>query len=340
MKATSSPSRIEDLPNEIFLEIFRYLHHFQLLKAWTNLNSRIDSLLHSTRSDLYLLSNKDLECDVKYMYYWAHIVVSLHDYRGDTNRSKNTQFESFNLKPFFNLRKLLQIGQGHHSLRQISPKSFPYLECLHFSDYEEFGYPRVLFDEPFPLLTSISGFFLNTKLAKGTTTNNIIRRIVVHFNSEAKQFSLFINFIKRLPNLTTLRVVTDFFYKLSVPSMITTQIRNLSIWALQSINIDEIEFLLHMGPVKRFYFQLGSDRRMNSSNNLSIFTGLAQVLNNCETLEHVELRVWLQDDETPNIEQIRSLSPWFTTLDLAYGYQGRKSLQTYNFLFENKHLRF
>jgi hypothetical protein len=112
----------------------------------------------------------------------------------------------------------------------------------------------------------------------------------------------------------------------------------LSIW-IEWETIEEIEFLLQISPIKRFYLEIGSEGIWDGSARPFNFVRLAQILNSCQTIKHVELRVWLHREQF-DIEEIRQLSPWFTTLDLEYGYQKRKSLQTHHYRFKDKHLRF
>ena len=340
MSSTPSPSRIEHLPNEVFLKIFSYLPHISLCQAWAGLNFRIDSVLRSARSRLYISSNEDLKHYAEYLQKWAEIVVSLVDGRVPWAPWSEVDIpnESTDIRPFVNLRRFSQKTNDAGLLSQISPKNFPYLEYIHLSDYPSYYYGKILFDDPFPFLTSISGVFLNEKSSKDTRINTNIRRIGVSFDYEANSFASLINFIKRLPNLTTLRVKTNKFKDTSPPPRISTKIRNISVWLENQGTLDEIDFLLEISPVKRLYLEIGSEGIYGDAAPCD-FLRLAQVLNGCQTLKHVELRVWLCGEKS-DIEQIRQLSPWFTTLDLAYGYQRRKSLQTYHYRFESKHLRF
>ncbi len=79
--SNASPSRIENLPNEIFFEIFSYLSHFSLCRAWAGLNFRLDSILCSARSRLYISSNENLKEYAEYLQKWGKIVISLEDCR-------------------------------------------------------------------------------------------------------------------------------------------------------------------------------------------------------------------------------------------------------------------
>ena len=342
MSGALPPTRIEHLPNEIFLEIFSYLPHISLCRAWAGLNSRIDIVLHSARSRLYLSSNTDLKDYAEYLQKWAEIVVSLEDYRVSWAPLSEVYIDNelIDLRPFINLQRFFQISTEGQLLKQITVSNFPHLKCLHCSDYSSYGaYSRILFDDPFPFLTSVSGVFLCSTLSDDTSINAIIRRIVVSLEYQDNSLSILINFLKRLPNLTTLRVNTDSFRETSLPSSIKTKIRNMSVWLEDETTLDEIEFLLQIGPVERLYLEIGSEGISGGSVKPCDFLRLAQVIDHCQTLRHVELRVWRLDEQF-SIEQIRRLSPWFETVDLEYGYLKRKSLQTYHYRFKTKHLRF
>jgi len=338
MSGVLSTLRIEHLPNEIFLKIFSYLTHFNLCRAWAGLNFRIDSVLRSARSRLDLVSNYELKDYAEFLQKWAEIIVSVEDHRVSWAPWSEIDIPNklIDIRPFINLQRFFQISDGA-SISHITVQNFPNLKCLHFGDYPSYDYDRILFDDPFPFLTSVSGVFLDETLSNGTSVNPIIRRVVVGFEYDANSFPILIGFIKRLPNLTTLRFMTRSFKKASLPSRIITKIRNMSIWLEAEITLDEIEVLLQISPVKRLYLEIGSEGTYGyPACNL---VQLAQIINNCETLKHVELRVW-DHYKKFDVEKTRQLSPWFTTLDLEYGYEKRKSLQTHHYKFERKHRRF
>lgn len=337
----ASISYIENLPNEIFLQIFGYFCLDELCQVWGDLNYRINSILQSARSCLCITSNEDVDEYEEYLQKWSEMVIFLDDCRDEWTAwsSYYKEFEPIDLAPFVNLRKFSQRDNSAGQLEQICPKDFPHLECLHLSDYSlnTNDDSRILFDDQFPLLASISGVFLTQELVDGTTINTIIRRISVCTNFKRDSFTLLINLIQRLPNLTTLRVKAHDFKSTSLPSKITTKIRNLSVWNECNATLEEIEFLLQVSPVKRLYLEIGSECITGPFKSCD-FIQLAQILNNCQTLKHVELRVWRLDRKF-DLTQIRQLSPWFTALDLEYGYENRKSLQTYHYRFKDKHLR-
>jgi hypothetical protein len=52
-----------------------------------------------------------------------------------------------------------------------------------------------LFDDQFPLVTSVIGVFLNSRLANGTTINTTIRRLVICDSYGYNSFASFIDVI-------------------------------------------------------------------------------------------------------------------------------------------------
>ncbi|CAF3742961.1 unnamed protein product [Adineta steineri] len=296
----------------------------------------------STANTSLITEKQNLKDYTEFLQKWAKVVVSFEDHRVPWAASSEVYIdnEPIDIRPLINLQRFFQIYVDTELLKQITIQNFPHLRCLHFGDYSSCtDYSRILFDDPFPFLTSVSGVFLNTTLCNDSSINTIIRRIVISFDFKANSIPLLINFIKRLPNLFTLRVKTYKFEKTSLPSSIITRIRNMSIWLENETTLDEIEFLLQIGPVEQFYLEIGSEKIIGDSAKPCDFVRLAQIINNCQTLKLVQLRVWRLDKQF-NIKQIHKLSPWFTTLDLEYGYEERISLQTHRYQFESKHLRF
>lgn len=334
------PSRIEQLPNEIFLQIFSYLCHKDLCRAWTDLNFRLDSVLRTVRSCFHLFSDNEIKYGEKYLQEWAKIIVCFKDHRRSWSAWSEFNIEELkpiNIRPFVNLRRFSQLESENSSLNQITPENFPYFECLHFGYSKAHDYSRILFDDQFPFLTTVSGVYLDRKLWEGTTINNTLRQVEVTLNYEANLFPLLISFIKRLPNLTTLHVSTNKLEETVLPSKIATKIRILSLNVDFDIDLDEIEFLLQISPVKRFNLQIGIGERWDNGAKPFDFVRLAHILRNCQILRHVQLRVWLHDEQL-NIEEIRALSPWFTTLNLEYmHYHRRNFLETYRDKFEKKY---
>ncbi|CAF3107367.1 unnamed protein product [Rotaria sp. Silwood2] len=83
-------THFEDLSNEIFFEIFDYLHAFDIFTAFASLNKRILSILQSIRLHLIILnSHYDREINFlsSHLIFHAHQVISLKCYDTIRNRS-------------------------------------------------------------------------------------------------------------------------------------------------------------------------------------------------------------------------------------------------------------
>ena len=56
--------QIEELPSELFIHIFSFIHPKDLLHGWTKLNTRINSILRSTSISIEINNDEDLKTDL------------------------------------------------------------------------------------------------------------------------------------------------------------------------------------------------------------------------------------------------------------------------------------
>ncbi|CAF3684940.1 unnamed protein product [Rotaria sordida] len=104
-------THLEDLSNEIFFEIFDYLHAFDIFTAFASLNKRILSLLQSIRLHVIILnSHYDREINFlsSHLTFHAHQVISLKCYDTIRNRSSIISL-LFNRHHFVNLQSCIFI---------------------------------------------------------------------------------------------------------------------------------------------------------------------------------------------------------------------------------------
>jgi hypothetical protein len=98
-------THLEDLSNEIFFEIFDYLHVLDIFTGFASLNKRILSILQSIRLDVTILnSHYSQEIDILsyHLRFHAHQVKSLKCY--DTIRGRSSIISLlFNQHHFVNL---------------------------------------------------------------------------------------------------------------------------------------------------------------------------------------------------------------------------------------------
>ncbi|CAF1674147.1 unnamed protein product, partial [Rotaria sordida] len=104
-------THLEDLSNEIFFEIFDYLHAFDIFTGFASLNKRILSLLQSIRLDVIILnSHYDREINFlsSHLTFHADQVISLKCYDTIRNRSSIISL-LFNRHHFVNLQSCIFI---------------------------------------------------------------------------------------------------------------------------------------------------------------------------------------------------------------------------------------
>ncbi|CAF3029356.1 unnamed protein product, partial [Rotaria sp. Silwood2] len=102
-------THLEDLSNEIFFEIFEYLHALDILTSFTSLNQRISSILQSIPLRIIILHNycrRQIDFLSYYLTFHAHQVISLeiHDIILDYSSVINLLFNRHN---FINLQSCI-----------------------------------------------------------------------------------------------------------------------------------------------------------------------------------------------------------------------------------------
>ena len=317
------PSTIEHLSNEIFLMIFSYFFHPELCKAWTGLNFRIDCLVRSIRTCLHISRNSDLTKYADYMRNWGDMIISLGDYRDDFENEFDDYaiyIKPIDLRPFINLRKFTQKHITRKGFNQITLINLPYLERFHISNYDV-GYScrpidSILFNQnQFPCLVSVTGVFIEDIDEKDTTTNSIIHHIGITTSHSSTSATALLKFINRFPNLVSLRCKVDQFTATSEPSSVLTKIHKMRLQVVDKDAFHQIEVLLKSSPVTRIYLEIGAMGYWHGYLEANALVRLAQILNTCQSLTHVDLRIWNVSDKI-NIEEIRQLSRWFVPLNI------------------------
>ena len=120
MNDSTWPTLLEQLPVEIFLQVFASLRLQDLIKAFSGLNSYIESSLKSVRSASYILNN--------------HVTKTtdlLRSYPTQIGRLVINKCRKMNFTSLIHLRSLtLKPATGEH-FNAIRPQNFPQLEILH-----------------------------------------------------------------------------------------------------------------------------------------------------------------------------------------------------------------
>jgi len=99
-------THLEDLSNEIFFEIFDYLHALDIFTAFNSLNKRILSILQSIPLRVIILNShysREIDFLSSHLTFHAHQVISLKSY--DTIRDRSSIISLlFNRHHFINLQ--------------------------------------------------------------------------------------------------------------------------------------------------------------------------------------------------------------------------------------------
>jgi hypothetical protein len=111
---------LEDLPTELFLQIFGFLSLRDIVTGFFGLNSYIDSIIRSIRDASHAVKYNDIDA-----------LNLLHLFPSHIGRLMIINVEMANLTPLINLRSLgLKYGTKKQ-LDTIRPQNFPMLETLH-----------------------------------------------------------------------------------------------------------------------------------------------------------------------------------------------------------------
>jgi len=129
------PSPFEQLPNELLIDICKYLDARDLYRAFYNLNSRFNTLLRSL-NNLCLTLLKSSPNERNYYKTFASYIYTLKlGYKADII-----------LNDFPNVRRLEFLVPSYDQMKQLQSGIYPYLEYL------SIGYKHILFSTDLPNL--------------------------------------------------------------------------------------------------------------------------------------------------------------------------------------------
>lgn len=193
-------THFEDLSNEIFFEIFDYLHALDIFTAFTSLNKRILSILQSIRLHVIILDShfyEEIDFLSSHLTFHAHQVISLNCY--DTIRDRSSIISLlFKRHHFINLRSC--IIMSIHPLTELE---------------------NVL--EQVASLNRLVSFFIqqpNDKNVHEKDQCNLIRTTFKHKSSSLRSVKLhyysaymdIINYNSIASNITSLHLLISFYF--------------------------------------------------------------------------------------------------------------------------------
>ncbi len=290
--------RIEDLPDELFLDIFCFSRPKDLFQGWYNLNSHVNAILGSVPISIEIKNNDDFDESLAYLYHFRSQMIYLKDERLlphiqiDVSRLINVQYLYLN-------------KCSNEQYKHIHPGNQPRLTRFSSSSVSWSFYEQILFgQERFPHLISIgcprgaSILLLNV----AHPINTKLRHLHLHSAST----DIVCKFIEHLPFIISLTI--DYLYGHSSSSTISVMksyVRRLTIIHILSSQIHFEQLLLCLACSSLIQLRVVFDT--------CDFEQLAHVLTRLSYLKNLHLRVKTFPSNL-DLELIRLMNPWFLLL--------------------------
>ncbi|CAF0865072.1 unnamed protein product [Adineta ricciae] len=191
--------RLEELPNEIFHDLFEYFDIYELYKIFSKLNSRFDGLLKNfPHLQLILHSSDDFDHPVhRYLLLSVKTLV--------INHSKDFCNSSV-LQSLSHVRCLILCQPTRQQWNAIIPEDFPHLERLYLIN-SRFAYRteqlcQLIFSNSFPSLHSCSLPHISYESRNLWTGSNRLRSLQVSI----WDIRVYIQILCTCPNLSHLKI--------------------------------------------------------------------------------------------------------------------------------------
>jgi len=299
---------IEDLPNELFLDIFQYFDGFQLYSSWFNLNQRFRKLVYSINMCVEI---DEFEIDSSFLLQHAKQCV----YARLINR--NRVLKQLDLTLFSNIRSLYLSLITTEQYDQIIPENFPLLTNLKINAIvASRNFAMLLFgSKPFAHLKScyLPYFHLTKEHLRSCLT---VRSLCLEFCSA----EIFFTQIKiYLPNLTSFETIsgTDITFIQSIGQQQQQNLfhphrnlRSIRIVLGKDTTFDYLPLILTVLPELRslkLYCRAYCDYPQVAE---LIQTKLIQ-------LKYFDLTVnESRFQRLPNVEILRRMSSWFSRVEI------------------------
>jgi len=125
-----SVSKIEQLPNELFLDIFQYINAYDLHRTWSKLNQRFKSILRLVSMYAHLTEKNHYKNYKSCFRYYSSQFIYIRI-------EKNCDIpETFDISLFSNIRSLHLGVVTSQQYDQITPENMPYLTHLTVDDLQ------------------------------------------------------------------------------------------------------------------------------------------------------------------------------------------------------------
>jgi hypothetical protein len=300
---SDQPTRIEDLSDELFFDIFSFIHPKDLLQGWYNLNSHINAILRSIPISIEIKNNEDFDNNRLYIEHFCSQIICLKD-------GRLMPKTAIDVRSLINIQYLYLMHCSKDQLEHIHPNNQPHLTQFFSLSSSWSLYERILFGkEHFSNLLSIG-------CPKGAgiqllNITNPINRTLRHLHLYSASNETIYKFLQYIPNMISLNI--NYLYannsSLSITSSTKSRVNRLTIKHILSSQSDFDELILSG--------QFPNLTQLRVVLNACNFDQLAHVLRKLLYLQHLDLKIKAYSKGF-GLDRIRRLSSWFQTLDYGY----------------------
>jgi hypothetical protein len=294
-------STLEQLPNELFFDLFTYLDVQHLYNTFWGLNSRLNHLFQSYQNLSLTFDEKTDQLSMKsYAPYIVQLII-------DT--SINCDFSQFP-----NLRTLILCDGNSKHLKQIQPTMLPNLTHLSFLLGSEFTpsskLVRDAFSNKFPFLRHVNlGLIDDVVTISSWSTSPSLRFVSIRSSN-----SLIVSAVLgSCPNLDHLQLHIFNNSHINIPSFSSYNhpLRRFTLWSHSiELTFNNIDILLTYIPnVQHFYLQTVCDMPF-----VDLVYGLIDRLNRLSRFDCHVKEMMNSSDRVGNLTIVHQFHPCFNRI--------------------------
>jgi hypothetical protein len=304
----SKYSTLEIFPTELFIELFSFIKPIDLYIGFLNLNSRINTILHSISIHIHIVNNEYYEQHKDSMNYFANQIIYLAIDCHWSYLSNN-----ISLRSYPNLRSLHLPMASHNQCQEIQPKYLPFLTNLTIHDI---AFKSILFSlNKFSNLLTCHVLRVYSSIIYRIESNQFcltLQSLHLYFCTIHDLFDI----LQFIPNLNYLEVILASMNE-TVPYL-DIKHKNLSHLKVKLRQLDpDLEVLLESMPnLSRLEFLWNDYYHWDVGKNFD-FEKFADILDkHSNSLKHIDINLRLFKLDC-NIDIIRCLNPqWFSLLSI------------------------
>ncbi|CAF0905417.1 unnamed protein product [Adineta ricciae] len=239
-----SYTRIEDLSNEIFYEIFEYIECNYLYQAFSNLNARFKMLLDYPFLSLRMNLSAQSECEIQ-KYRTRFIMPNKHRIASlDLHGSSSLPIDS----SFTRLHSLICNQVPHHQFVSILPilTYLPRLSSINVHFSNEIVNLTEIYQSLFllPCLTklelSAKGYSLTmTLLMNQSERYSTIKHLVMNHPCKLEELIILLSYVPSLRHLTCMELCE---HDQVIPQIMPLKLMNLRSMTIHTCNVDFNQF--------------------------------------------------------------------------------------------------